>query len=542
MKRPSWRAALLLLVPLGALALGVLYPTHELVRRSLLDASGESVGVAHYRAYFQTPGLVHSLYNTLNVGATVAALATAFSFAVAWAVTHARVFGDRAFRYLVLLPLYVPSVFFPIGMIHLFGRHGVLRNVVRVDDIYGRSGIVFGLVVFILPHTVLLLATTLRGIDRRLYVAARTLGASPWRRFRTITWPAARSGVLRAWLVAFILAITDFGIPKVLGGDYAMLSTELYLQIIGMQNLGLGSAIGVMMLIPSVLAFAFDTWLLSRSPDRANTERFVRPDRARGRDAAATVFAWAVAFVPAAIMLAAVAGAFVTFWPYDRTFTTAHFRFEESVYGLRPFWNSVVMAALAAVAGATLAFVGAYLTGRTNAPEALKIPYRGLAFLSLGIPGTVLGLAFVFAFNRAGFAGLYGSRACLAFYCVVHFYAMAHLMSAAGLASVDARYEAAGRTLGVGAGRTFFRVILPLRFTVALDVAFYFFINAMTTVSGMVFIFAPDTVPASVTMLHSTDTGQYGEAAAMGSLILAATLAARILQEIVGAVAARRSR
>ncbi|MDR0363367.1 MAG: ABC transporter permease subunit [Planctomycetota bacterium] len=533
--RPGGKATLVLLLPLAALLLGVLYPAAILLGRSMTDNMGSAIGLANFSAYFRTPGLATSLYHTLGVGVIVAAAVAVLAYALAYAFTHALVVGDRACRYLVVLPLSVPSVFFPIGMIYIFGRHGILSGVLGVGNIYGWSGIVFGEIVFIMPHATLLLVTALCGVDRRLYLAAQTLGASPWRRFRTITLPQTRNALLRAFLVAFILAITDFGVPKVLGGDYSMLSTELYTQIIGLQDLGMGSAIGVIMLVPSLMAFALDLWLVSSHPGQAQTGRYEKPVSAGARDLTFSLFAWGIVTVPTAIILAAVGGSFVAFWPYDLAPTLANYRFENSVYNIQPFFNSLEMSAAAAVAGMAITFAGAYVAVRTGANRLLSLLYRGMAFLSVGIPGTVLGLAFVFAFNRPEnvLQLFYGSRAFLVFYCLIHFYAMGHLISAAGLASLDFRYEDAGKTLGVGRLSTFFRVILPLRFPVALEVAFYFFINAMTTVSGMVFIFSPDNAPASVAMLHFTDTGNYGEAAAMGALILAATLVARVAQEVL---------
>jgi ABC-type Fe3+ transport system, permease component len=531
----SGLATLVLAIPLAVLVIGVLYPVLVLVLRSLMDSTGVSVGLANYAAYFTTPGLATSFYHTLNVGVTVSVAVVVIAYALAFCFTHTRVFGLGACRYLALLPLYVPSIFFPIGMIYLFGRNGLFSQVLGIDNIYGWGGIVFGEIVFTLPHATLLLVTAMRGIDKNLYLAARTLGASPWRRFFSITVPQTRVGLLRAFLVSFILVITDFGIPKVLGGDYSMLATELYMQIIGMQDLTMGSAIGVVMLIPSVLAFALDVWLTRSDSGQASAGRYQRPESQRGRDILASLIAWCVVLLPTIIILSAVGASFVTFWPYDLTPSFDSYSFENSVYGIQPFYNSLIMAAAAAIVGMVITFAGGYILVRAGADRFCSLLYRGLVFLSLGIPGTVLGLSFVFAFNKPSgvFQAFYGTRAFLVFYCLIHFFAMGHLISAAGLSSLDRRYEDVGKTLGASRFSTVWRVVIPLRFSVTLEVAFYFFINAMTTVSGMVFIFAPDNVPAAVSMLHFTDTGYFPEAAAMGTLILLSTLAARTLQKLL---------
>ena len=528
-------ANFVLLIPLGALLVGVLYPVVALLGKSVADANGVNVGFANYWTYCTTPGQMTALYHSVSVGLTVSAAVTALGFFLAYAFTHARVFGNRACRYVALLPLYVPSVFFPVGMIHLFGRNGLFAGLFGMDDVYGRGGVVFGEIVFVLPHAYLILLATLEGVDQRLYRAARTLGASPWRRFHTLTVPHCRIGLARAFLVSFILTITDFGIPKVLGGDYSMLSTELYTQIIGLQNMGVASAIGVVMLVPSILVFAIDLFIMRTTPRFAQTDGNDVPQKSFGRDGAASLFAWGLAGVPAVIILAAIGVSVITFWPYDLSLTLDNYRFANSVYGIRPFYNSAAIAAMAAVIGMIATFTGAYLVLRARVNRFLSFLFQGLSFLAFGIPGTVLGLAFVFAFNRTGavFEYFYGTRLLLVFYCLIHFYAMGHLVSAAGLSDLDRHYEDAGKTLKVSRFSTFFRVIVPIRMHVALDVAFYFFINSMTTVSGMVFLFTPDNVPASVAMLHFTDTGYYGEAAAMGALVLAATLAARMAQEAI---------
>lgn len=227
----------LALLPAGlVLGLGLIFPLVTLLSRSLFDRADNFVGLANVAAYLQTPGLAVSFINTIWIGFLVTLFTLPLAFIISLSVTHTRAFGRRLMPPLALLPLFVPSVFPALGLIYLFGNQGLLKSMLGGASLYGPLGIVMGGVVYSLPHAVIILTATLRDIDSRLYAAAQTLGASPFRRFRTVTVPGARYGLVNAATVVFLLTIADFGVPKVLGGDYPVLATEVFKQVIGQQN------------------------------------------------------------------------------------------------------------------------------------------------------------------------------------------------------------------------------------------------------------------------------------------------------------------
>ncbi len=515
---------------LALLAVGLLYPLILLAAKSLTGAQGEFLGAANLITYFQTPGLVACLVNTLFMGFTVTGITVLAAVLLAYAATHTRAPGKDSLAVLALLPLFVPSIFPALGLIYLFGNQGLLKGLLGGHSLYGPLGITLGGVIYALPHACLLITAAMRDIDRKLYLAAQTLGASPWRRFLTVTLPGARYGIVSAAIVVFVLTITDFGVPKVLGGDYAMLATEIFKQVVGLQNFTMAATVSLVLLLPSLAAFGLDAWARGR-------QRFLHRGSVASvppaplRDRAFGIAAWAILLLPATVMAMVVWGSLVGFWPYDLSLTLDNYSFTESVYGTAPYWNSLSLALGVALIGTVFVFCGAYVLERCKLSAWAAVPYRLLALVSLCVPGTVLGLSYILAFNRPdGWSGLlYGSLGILVFNSIIHFYTVSHLACSGSLARLDPQYEKAGATLGRSRFGTFLRIILPLQKTTLLDVLFYFFVNALTTISAVVFLYSPDTIPASVAILHMADTGRIAEASAMGTLILMTALAARAL-------------
>ncbi|CAK7040912.1 MAG: hypothetical protein DELT_00778 [Desulfovibrio sp.] len=523
------------------LAVFLVLPVLSLGKQSLFT-EGAFTGLASFHRFLETPGLTTAFRHTLFMGAAVTAITLVLAFTLAYALTHTRCKGMAACRAVSQLPLFVPSLFPALGLIYLFGSQGVISMAVGEIPLYGPLGIILGSIVYTLPHALLPLVSSLRDIDADLYLAARSLGASPWRRFVTVTLPGARYGIVSSGIIIFVLTVTDFGVPKVLGGEYSMLATEIFRQVVGMQDFSMGATVSLALLAPCLPAFALDAWVRKKQRGQWRGRPYA-PERNAKRDGLFTALAWGVCLLPLATVGMVIWGSFITFWPYELGLTFANYRFENSVYGATPFLNSLLMAASCAALGLILIFSGAYLVERTRPSgtpasiswRILSGVYRLLALLPLAIPGTVLGLAYILAFNtpHSPMQAVYGTVFFMACNCVVHFYTVCHFTAAGGLARLDPNYETAAATLGVSRPRTFFKVIVPMQKSVIVDMSFYLFVNALTTISAVVFLYAPETMPASVAVLQMLDSGATAEASAMGTLILIAALAARLLRSFI---------
>ena len=526
----------LLFVVTGILLLFLAAPLAAVLLQSLEDPAGGFAGLANFAAYMQTPALAQSLWNSLWVSAAVTLVTVPAAFLFAYALARSCMPFKAAFRTVALTPLLAPSLLAAISLIYWFGNQGALRDwmqAIGVVSIYGAPGIVLAEIFSVFPHTLMILLTALSLADARLYEAADALGTSAARKFLTITLPGAKYGLISAALVTFTLVITDFGIPKVIGGNFDVLATDIFKLVIGQQDFQRGAVVALFLLAPALLTFVVDRFV-QRKQTSMLTARAVpySPRPARGFDIAMTAYCGLVAAFMLAVFGMALYASFVKFWPYDLSFSLRHYAFglvdaEVDV----AFFNSLKLALGTALGGTVLVFVGAYLLEKTRGIDWLRPGVQLLALLPMAVPGLVLGLGYIFFFNAPGnpLNVLYHTMTLLVLCTIVHFYTTGHLTALTALKALDAEFEAVSASLKVPFYRTFWRVTLPICTPALVDISRYFFINAMTTISAVVFLYSPDTKVASVAILNLDEAGEPGAAAAMAVLIAATSLAVCIL-------------
>ena len=564
-----WGQRLAIGAVVAGLGLFVAAPTAMLLVRSLGNDDGRWVGLGNFARYLSTPRLLESLWNTAVVVSVSSVVSVTLAFVYAFALTHSRMPFRRAFRVVALLPLYAPTMLFGIGLVYLLGNQGLLthglfgRLPFALDvGLYGLTGMVLGLTLAIFPSALLVLLAALGGADGRLYEAAETMGASRARTFLAVTLPAARFGLVSAASVAVILAITDFGVPKIVGGQTSVLAVDVYQQVLGQHDLSMGAAVSVFLLAPTALAFGAD-WLVRRRQAAALSSRATPhvPRANRVREGLLLGFCTLVAAAVLTVVLVPILVAFVNSWPYSLTgeapgaaLSLRHFRFDEAgaatYAGAPAYLNSLRMAAYSAVAGTGLTFVAAYLFEKLRPMRAARRLGYFLAVLPLGLPGLSLGVAYVLLFSREEFGGgipnplggLYGTMALLVACNVVHFFGVSFLSATTALRQLDPEFEQAAATLGVPAWRLCMSVTMPWSAPALLEIATYQFVSAMTTVSAVIFLRPADLHLASVSVVHLDEAGLTQAAAAMCALILLTNLAARAVLEVAGAWLGRRTR
>ena len=523
-------------------------PLLAILQQSLLDAQGRFAGLANFIAYAKTPALLQSLWNSVWVSVVVTVITLPLAFAFAYALRRTRMPGKAVFRGITLLPLLAPSLLAAISLIYWFGNQGVLKGLMQalgIEQIYGAPGVVIAECFAVFPHALMILVTALGAADARLYEAAHAMGTGGWRRFFTITLPGAKYGLISAALVCFTLVITDFGIPKVIGGNFNMLATDVFKLVIGQQDFQRGAVVALLLLAPAVLTFAVDRWVAKRQTALL-TARAVpyRPARRPWRDALAFAYCAVVAALVLAMMGMAVFASFARFWPYNLEPTLAHY-----VMGLvdaevsTAFVNSLAMAAGTAVVGTALVFLGAYLLEKTKGAGPLRAAVQLLAMLPMAVPGLVLGLGYIFFFNAPAnpLGGLYHTLALLTVCTIAHFYTTGHLTAVTALKALDSEFEAVSASLKVPWWTTLRRVTLPICTPAMIDIARYFFINAMTTISAVVFLYSPETKVAAIAILNLDEAGEMGAAAAMAVLITATSSVAMLLFMALGWFVERRT-
>ena len=503
-------------------------PLVTLLIRSFEDKAGAFAGLANFVQYVQTPALARSTLNTLTFACLTTLITLPLAFAFAYAIQRTRIPAKGLWRSIALIPILAPSLLAALSFIYLFGNQGALKFVLGwfgVATIYGLPGMVLAMSFAAFPHAVMILLAAMALSDARLYEAAESMGTRAWRRFLTITLPGAKYGLISAAMVVFTMAVSEFGVPKVIGGNYPVLAIDIYKQVIGQQNFQMGAVVGLVLLLPAVVAFAVDQQVRRRQ-QALMTARSVPyvPRRARGRDRVALAFVVLVSVAMLTVMGMAVFGSFVKLWPYNLSLTLAHYTygFEEANVE-HAYRNSLVMAAWCAAFGAAITFAGAYWVEKTRGAEFLRPLIRLQAMLPMAVPGMVLGIGYILFFNAPAnpLNFLYGTMAILVVCTVVHFYSSSHLTAVTALKQMDAEFESVSASLKVPFYKTFWRVTVPVCLPTILDISRYYFVNAMTTISAVVFLYSPKTMLAAISILQLDEAGAIGSAAAMATLIVA---------------------
>ncbi|MCA1240820.1 putative 2-aminoethylphosphonate ABC transporter permease subunit [Stappia stellulata] len=525
------------LVGVALLLVFVAAPLITIFLKSLQNDSGTFVGLDNFVRYFSSAGLIQSLYNSVQIALTVTVIACGLAFCYAYALTRTCMPFRGLFRAIAMIPILAPSLLSAIALIYLFGNQGMIRELLFGNSVYGPIGIVLGITFYVFPHVLMIMVTALSSADARLYEAAEAMGTSRWRVFWTITVPGARYGLISAGFVVFTLTITDFGVPKVIGGNFNVLATDIYKQVVGQQSFSMGAVVGLILLFPAILSFSVDRIVRKRQVAQmsARAVPYV-PQPSKGRDRAFFVFCSLVSVFLIGILGTAVFASLVTYWPYNLSLTLAHYDFNAvDPNGWSSFTNSLEMAAWTALIGTCVIFLGAYFVEKADTLPFARGLLHMLAMIPMAVPGLVLGLAYVFFFSTPTnpLSGIYGTMAILVLSTVVHFYTVAHLSFVTALKQLDKEFEAVSASLKVPAYKTMLRVHVPICLPLILNVAIYLFLNAMTTVSAAVFLYAPDTKLASIAVLNMDDVGDQAPASAMAIMIVLTSVSVKLLQVVV---------
>ncbi|NBY70265.1 MAG: putative 2-aminoethylphosphonate ABC transporter permease subunit [Betaproteobacteria bacterium] len=523
--------ALVLFILLAFLAA----PLLAILQQAAQDDQGQFVGLRNFLSYLQTPSLLQSLWNSVWVSGLVTFIVLPLAFVFAYALTRSCMPGKTIFRSISLIPLLAPSLLSAISLIYWFGNQGVLKDAMQavgIEQIYGAPGVVMAECFAVFPHVLMILVTALTLADARLYEAADALGTSAQRKFFTITLPGAKYGLISASLVSFTLVMTDFGIPKVIGGNFNMMATDIFKLVIGQQDFSRGSVVALLLLSPAVLSFAVDRYVSARQTAMlsARAVAFLPQPDAR-HDMLMMSFCSFIACLMLAMLGMAIFASFASFWPYNLAPSLNHYKLGlvDGEVG-EGFVNSLKMASGTALFGTLLVFVTAYLLEKTKGMNLVRTPLQLLAVIPMAVPGLVLGLGYIFFFNMPSnpLHGMYQSMTLLTLCTIVHFYTTGHLTATTALKSLDAEFESVSASLKVPFYKTFWRVTLPICTPAMVDIARYFFINAMTTISAVVFLYSPETKVASIAILNLDEAGDIGAAAAMAVLIALISAAATV--------------
>ena len=544
---PGFRPAQFLLLAACLLVFTVvlIFPLFALFSKAFLGKSGEYVGFGNYIKYFSTPTLSASIKNTIDISLWSTAFSVFFGFLYAYALTRTRIIGKTFFKYVAMIPIFIPTIVHALGLVYMFGKQGILTRAGLVSfELYGRLGIIISESIYTFPQAFLMFFVALEFADGRLYEAADSMGVSPFNKMLRITLPAIKYTVINVFFVCFTLAFTDFGAPKVIGGSFNVLATDIYKQVAGQFNFNMGAVVGTLLLIPAVMSFIADRLVNSKNAGTISAKATkLTVKKSMKRDAAFFALCSLVTLFFLFLIATLFIGGLSQNYPYNLSFTLKNFVFNRSAGGMDSYFNSLKMALLTAAFGTAFVFIYAYMLEKTSGFGALRKYGRLLSVLPLALPGMVIGISFIFFFNNKSnpLNFIYGTVAILVVSNILHYFSVPFLTASGCLKKLDKEYESVGDSMNIPRWKTFLRVSVPLSLPAILEIFMYFFVNAMVTVSAVVFLYSAHFKIAAIAITHMEEAGNFGQASAMSLLILLVNVFVRILYEVAVKVIRHRT-
>ncbi|NIX76040.1 ABC transporter permease subunit [Microvirga terricola] len=534
---PAWREldidklflGFCLFVPLTALTIFFAYPLLTVVTRSLTEADG-GIGIGNYIRILNAPSFWRATVNSLVMSLSTTAAVLMCGLVVAYAVHRCKVPGRALLLGAVSLPLLAPSLVQGLGLIFLLGRNGIVTKTTGLDiNIYGFWGLLIANGLYALPQAVLIIGAALRAADARIYEAAEILGTSGFRKFVDITLPNIKFGLLSAGFIVFTVTITDFGNAATIGGDYAILATEIYNQVVGQMNFNLGAVVGILLLLPTILSFYLERVASQRQFGSVSDSAVpLVPTFTPKRDVPMTLAAWLVALLPVVTVAIVIYGSFVWLWPYRFDLTLKHYAVKVAG-GYDPLWTTVQISIVAGVIGSLMLFALGFSLQRL--PRHIVKPIYFLCLLPAAVPGLVLGLAYIFAFNVPGLPvyALYGTATLLAICNVTHYWTQGFLTTMTGLRQVPPTLEESAACLGASLPRLVRDVIVPSMAPTLVSVFFFMFMRSMVTLSAVIFLITASVSVASVSIMRLDEAGFTSQAAAYATCTMGIVVVASVL-------------
>lgn len=533
MKKKNKEIKLLYGVLLAIFTIFLILPVFQLLLKSFLGEGG--LTLASYRSVFLSRGFGRALGNSFLVAAVSALVTTVLAFFLAYTINYTNIpsWMKAVIRGAALLPMLLPTITYGFAIIYSFGRQGLLTRLFgrQLFDIYGFNGLLTGYVIYTLPIAFMLIHNTMGYIDKKFMIVSRIMGDNGISTFMmTIVRPLL--GTLAAsFIQAFFLCFTDFGIPASVGGKYEVIAAVLYDQMLGsIPDFSRGAVVAMVMLVPSAVSIAV-LQFLEKYNVRYNKVSAIEIRRNRVRDMGCGAVSTGIILCVLSVFAVIFVVPFVSEWPYDIRFTLEHVSSvftDDTLSGV--FRNSLIVAFFTAVTGTLVAYGGALVTARSSVSQKLKNGIEGIALVTNTIPGMVIGLAFLFSFSGTPVQNTFF----LLIVCnVVHFFSTPYLMMKSSLAKMNASWETTAMLMGDSWIKTIIRVVTPNAVSTILEVFSYYFINAMVTVSAVIFIAGARTMVMTTKIKELQYFNKFNEIFVLSLLILFINLLARGLFRIL---------
>lgn len=522
---------------------------------SILFESTKPTGTNVFKSVLSNPVIRGTIKNTVWLGISVGFLGTLIGFILAYIQVRVEFRGKKLLHILTLVPLVSPPFAFATAVIVLFGRSGIISHDLlgKTPMLYGYPGLVIVLSASYFPVAYLNLVGMMRSLDPAIDEAASSLGASKFRIFRTVTLPLLIPGITSSFLLLFVEAIADLANPLVIGGDYMVLSSRAYIAINGEYDVSAGAAYSALLLLPALLVFIVQRYWSQKKSVVSVTGKpsgQIAPIKTRAAKIPLLAFGWSVAAFIVMIYVAVIFGAFIKILGVNNSFTLDHYRYIFSGIANSALKSTVIMASIATPLAGFMGMVMAWLIIRKLKRGADALDFFGM--LGIAVPGTVLGIGYAVTFNEplkiaghtvipqlAGGGAILGGAIAIMMVYTIRSSPAGQRSGIAALQQIDPSLDEASASLGASGGRTFRKVSLPLIKGAFLTGLMFAFARSMTTLSPVLFIATPETPILTQKILAESDSGRYGPAFALCTLLIVIVLV--VMGIITAAVRGRGS-
>ncbi|MBU5592843.1 iron ABC transporter permease [Clostridium sp. MSJ-4] len=518
-----WRDPMLLVTIIFvilSLAIFIIYPLISVLKVSFIGKEGFTLS-----AYFTTLKNLEfqkTLKNTLLLGVTVGFLSTLIGFIFAYADSYIRTHFKKLFKVVSLLPIISPPFVLALSAIMLFGQYGLItRKLFGIQDanIYGFHGLVMVQTMTFFPVAYLLLTGLLKRIDPSLEEAARNMGASRWKTFKTVTLPLMAPGLANAFLLTFIETVADFSNPMVIGGNYSTLATQIYLQAIGNYDMQGGAAVAVILLAISILLFVLEKYWIEKKSYVTVTGK-----ASRERDLITEGhIVWPIDMICLLVTVFVLAfyvliplGGFFKVMGVDYSLTLDHFRYVFKL-GTSALKDTTYLAAIATPITGLYGMIIAFLIVRKKFYGRGFIEFTSL--LAMAVPGTVIGIGYVSAYNTKPLV-LTGTAAIIVISFIMRSVPVGVRSGVSALQQIDPAIEEAASDLGANTRKVFTSITLPLIKSAFFSGLVYTFVRSMTAVSAVIFLVSARYKLLTVQILSQVDSGRFGVASAFSTILI----------------------
>lgn len=522
---------------LAVFAIFLAIPIIRLLLESFLGEAG--AGISNYVEVLTGRGFLKAFGNSVTVSISSALIATVLAFFMAYSIQYTNLPGKfkSLIRTLAVLPMLLPTITYGFAIIYSFGKEGMLTRLFgrQLFDIYGFNGLLFGYVIYTLPISFMLILNTMGFIDKKFMIVSRVMGDNSFQTFwQTIIRPLL--GTLAASMVqCFFLCFTDYGIPASVGGEYEVVATVLYNEMLGsIPNFNRGAVVAMMMLIPSIVSIALLKYL-ERYNVRYTKISQIEMKKNRIRDGICGGISAFIILCILAIFAVIFVVPLVQEWPYQVNFTLEHVMDvlnDWSLFGV--YQNSLFVAFCTALLGLLVTYGAALATARSGLNGRLKGVIDGIALVTNTIPGMVIGIAFMFIFSGTPLQNTF----LLIILCnVVHYFSTPYLMMRNSLSKLNSSWETTASLMGDTWIKTIVRIVTPNMTSTILEVFSYYFVNAMVTVSAVIFIAGARTMVITTKIKELQYYTKFNEVFVLSLFILGTNL---IVKGVLGLIIRRK--